>query len=88
LLQTICCFYFKIYLNVFKLIFAPYKSEYYDDKGKEDGRDVQHAWKRGEMHAHFVLGKSDRMRLLAISKLKLENNIKMDLKEVGWVGLF
>jgi len=39
------------------------------------------------MRALFVLGKPDRKILLAIPKLKLENNIKMDLKEVGWVGL-
>jgi hypothetical protein len=37
------------------------------------------------VHAHFVLGKPDRNRLLEISKFKLENNIEIDLKGAGWV---
>jgi hypothetical protein len=37
--------------------------------------------------ANFVLGKPDRKRLLEIYKFKLENNIEMDLKEVGWVSV-
>jgi hypothetical protein len=63
------------------------KSEYNDDKAKEDGQDIQHAWKRGEVTAYFVFGKPDRKRLFEISKLKLDNNIEVDLKEVGWVGV-
>ena len=45
------------------------------------------AWGREEVQTGFWWGKPDGKGLLGRPRLRLENNIKMDLQEVGWEGM-
>jgi hypothetical protein len=42
--------------------------------------------RRGIMYSVLV-GKPERMRAPGRSRRRLENNIKMDLREMGWAGM-
>ena len=53
---------------------------------------MQHIWGRGELHTMFWKGKPEGKRPLGRPRRRWEDNIKMDLQEVGcgvmeWIGL-
>ena len=48
-----------------------------------DERGLQHVWWRGEEHTGFWWGKPEGKRPLGRVRRKWEDNIKMDLQEVG-----
>jgi hypothetical protein len=45
-----------------------------------------HAWGRGEVFTGFWVGRPEGKRPLGRPKHRLEDNIKMDLKEIGIDG--
>ena len=49
-----------------------------------DGRGVLHVWWRGEV---YLVGKSEPKRSLGRSRFRWEDNIKMDLQQVGFGGM-
>jgi hypothetical protein len=48
---------------------------------------TEYAWGRRIMHKQFLMGKSEGKRQLGRPRSRLEENITMDLKEIGWGGL-
>jgi hypothetical protein len=45
---------------------------------------MQHVWLRGEVHIRVLVGKLEEKSPLGRHRLRWENNINMDLQEVGW----
>jgi len=45
---------------------------------------MQHIWGIGEVLYRGLMGKSDGKRQLGRSKRSWEDNMKVDLQEVGW----
>jgi hypothetical protein len=43
-----------------------------------------HVWVRGEVHTGFLVGRPEGRRPLGRPRRRWEDNIKMDLQEVGW----
>jgi len=57
-----------------------------------DGRGVLHVWRRGEVYAGFLVGKSEPKRPLGRPRCRWEDNINLDLQQVGcgsmdWIDL-
>jgi hypothetical protein len=50
------------------------------------GGATYHVWRREEVYAGFWLGKPEGKRPFGRSRSRWEDNIKMDLQEVGWTG--
>jgi hypothetical protein len=53
------------------------------NKGSRDGQGMWHELERKESRAK----KPERNRSIGTPRLKLEHNIRMGLKEIGWEGV-
>jgi hypothetical protein len=56
-------------------------------KSRRDGRDTQRAWGGEKCTKVFFVGKPEGKRALGIYKRRWEDNIKMNLREIGMEGV-
>ena len=50
----------------------------------EIGQFIQHVWVTGEIYVGFLMGRPKGRRLPGSPRRRGEDNIEMDLREVGW----